>query len=385
LRTGRSLRLLVDNDTDAILAEGMTRNLFSPVITKDTHVAFERLAASRPHRAARALMNDAFAEMGDPDGNFVDDFQGPGFHSRMFELACFAYLREGGWEVDRRHNRPDFIAAKGSTTFAFESVTLNATRGRDADIAVGRITPLSEEAALEKAHEELAIRIRNAFVRKLQHAYWEESHIRGMPFILCVAPFHEPGSTNYVDEDLARYLFGAGRHVEWTEMQGVFRRETPVRRHRFEGREIVSDFFGSEPGAENISAVLWCNQFTIPKFFRIAAGTFGLPPGLRARVSGFYVRKAKFVEPYAYELDGPGVPSEGWSRGVSLLVNPRARIPLPSDALDCTSIFQLHGGRVARRACEFHPLTSFMHVYGDFAIPEHFEQLVRNDGSQRAR
>lgn len=335
-------------------------NLFFPVIAKAPHIAFERLRSSLFHRGARALMNQLFLEMGDPDGNFISDFQGPGFHSRMFELACFAYLREDGWDVDRRQKRPDFLARSESLTVAFEAVTLNPTNGREQDIAVMHVKPISDEEALEKVNEELAVRAHSALLRKIQEHYWDEPCCAGHPFVLFMAPFQEAGSTSYIDANLARYLYGAERHLHWTEVGGVLRRETPVRAHTLNGRGVVSNFFGSEPGAENISAILWCNQFTVPKFFRVAADIFGLLPGTRANVSGFYAREAKFIEEYRYALGAPGVPAEEWARGVTALLNPHARFPLDPETLGCTSVFEVRSGLVARGTREFHPLTAFM-------------------------
>ena len=61
--------------------------------------------------------------MGDPNGNFVDDYQADGFHSRLFELACFAYLEEAGMNLDRTHEAPDFLASRGGTRIAIEAST----------------------------------------------------------------------------------------------------------------------------------------------------------------------------------------------------------------------------------------------------------------------
>lgn len=40
----------------------------------------------------RFMVSYAPARFRSLNGNFIRDFQGGGFHSRMFELACFAYL-----------------------------------------------------------------------------------------------------------------------------------------------------------------------------------------------------------------------------------------------------------------------------------------------------
>jgi hypothetical protein len=54
--------------------------------------------------------------MGDPNGNFVRDFQGDGFHSRVFELACFAYLEEAGLTITRSQTLSPHGEAPDSAT-----------------------------------------------------------------------------------------------------------------------------------------------------------------------------------------------------------------------------------------------------------------------------
>ena len=45
-------------------------------------------------------MNALYQRMGDPNGNSLGDFQADGFHTRLFELACFAYLESAGFELN---------------------------------------------------------------------------------------------------------------------------------------------------------------------------------------------------------------------------------------------------------------------------------------------
>jgi len=65
------------------------------------------------------------------------------------------------------------------------------------------------------------------------------------------------------------------------------------------------------------------------------------------------------AEEFEYEVGDGTVERESWSRGVTVFINPNARVPLPDGALDCTSVFRIRGGRLVREVRGFHSLTSF--------------------------
>jgi hypothetical protein len=311
-------------------------------------------------------MDDVFDRMGDPDGNFIDDFQGPGFHSRLFELACFAYLEESGWSIERPHPSPDFIVTKGTANIAIEAVTSNSPQGKAEDIAVSRMPDLRYQDILEKCNNELPIRLGSPLYSKIQKRYWSLPQCQGMPFVLIIGPFHEAGSTTYVDESLARYLFGIERHADWIERDGILVRESPVKSHSFDGKVIPSNFFASEE-VENLSAIVWCNQFTISQFFRIAAAREGLPHRVHAAtVSGFRSAFDGYTaEEFEYAVGDDTAIRERWARGVTVFLNPNALWPLPGNMLACTSTFSVRDGRLVRDVSGFHSLISSMFVACD--------------------
>lgn len=307
-------------------------------------------------------MEEIFLRMGDADGNFIDDFQGPGFHSRLFELASYAYLEEIGGVIERSQRSPDFIVARGSTRVAVESVTLNPAQGRSTDISLRRLPNPRTEDILAKVDNELPIRLRDTLARKLEHRYWDKPACRGMPFVLLVGPFHEPGCTTYVDESVARYLYGTESYPDWVSRNGILVRQAPVKDHSFRGRTIPSNFFATE-ATEGVSAIVWCNQFTVPRFFRIAAQVEGLPAGVVGLVEGERATgDSRCFEPFRYRLGERHTRPEHWSRGVTIFKNPSARLQLPEGFLPCTSSFEMHGGRMVRNVNGFHPLTSRMFV-----------------------
>jgi len=338
--------------------EPRAKGLFAEVITKHPHVAYEALCGAAFLDGARRLMDDVFSRAGDPDGNFVDDFQGPGFHTRLFELASFAYLEETGWTIERGRPHPDFLLTKDGVSVAVEAVTANPKAGRDADIALKHLPDPGTVDILAKCTDEFPIRMGGVLREKLKKEYWTKPKCRGLPFVLVLGSFHEPGSMNYVDEQLARYLYGLDRFPDWTDRNGVLVREATVESHSFGCKTIPSNFFATEEHAAHLSAVLWTNQFTISRFQRLWAEVFGLPDELAAVVvRGWHARDGTPpAERFVYEVGDGATPPESWSRGVALFVNPHARVPLPPGAFETTSTFRVREGRLVRELSGFHPL-----------------------------
>lgn len=303
--------------------------------------------------------------MGDPDGRLITNFQGEGFHARLFELACFAFLDAQELAVRRTHERPDFIATRdGKDLAALEVVTANSPLGQNQDIAVSALVDRTKEEIAERCHEEFAIRLATALKSKLKKRYWLLPQCRDLPLVFVVGPFHEPGSMTYIDLSVARFLYGLDR-VAVTEYRGeVLLGQLPVEQHEFQGKSMPSNFFGY-PSAENVSAVIYCNQWTVPRFFRMATLIDGWSPDVTGTRRGTFMLPGDpyGVHGYEYPLGKGGVPEETWWQGVTIFRNPSAKIPLPDDALKCTSAFRIREGQLEREVFDFHPLTSMMMLH----------------------
>ncbi|MCK6592641.1 MAG: hypothetical protein L6Q76_34225, partial [Polyangiaceae bacterium] len=149
-------------------------DLFELIVDDErAHIAFKRARDSEAHEGARQMMNELFCRMGDYDGNFVKDFQLDGFHSRLFELACYAYLESHGFEIERSQRSPDFMVSCGGDRIAIEAVTSNPFAGRSVDISVLKIEQISMDELVDKCQNEFPIRIAGALLSKLQKRYWD--------------------------------------------------------------------------------------------------------------------------------------------------------------------------------------------------------------------
>lgn len=320
-------------------------SLFSELVSPERmHPQFAELLASPIHGAARALMDDLFSRVGDPNGGFLRQFQGDAFHSRLFELACFAYLEESGLIIDRSRTRPDFLVHTATGYAAVEVVTLNPPSGQATDISLRQMAQLSSDDLIEKVSRELPGRIGKSLHRKLGQGYQHLDHCRDRPLVFMVAPFFEAGSNFYTDDALIHPLFGAPEG----------------------GTNEIFPFFQRDKAAA-VSAVLYCNQFTVSRFFRVALACQPASANLRVVRQGTCYRRHDEEhaarQNFTHELGSHGVPIETWAEGVTVFENPCAEVPLPRGFLPATCYVSVQDGFVTREVGEFHPVVSFMHVH----------------------
>jgi hypothetical protein len=327
--------------------------LFAPVADRARlHPQFAELLGSPLHQDARVFMQDLAVRMGDPNGNFVRDFQTDGFHSRLFELGCFAYLEEAGLVLDRTHEQPDFLVSRGGLHAALEAVTANPPTGQATDISLRNMVPLSDAEIFEKVSREFPRRMSKALVKKLKHAYHELPHCSGKPLVLVTGPFFEAGANFYTDDALFYPLYG-----------------TP------DGRDEFEPFFRRED-AQHVSAVLFCNQFTVSKFLRLCTD-FAAIDWMRAEWVGtcFCNRNENSygISHFKFELGLRQGPKEMWAHGVTLFENPFARLPLPQGLLPASSRVFVDDadGMVTREVGAFHPVTSSMQMHVAETTPDH--------------
>lgn len=284
--------------------------------------------------------------MGDPNGNFVRDFQGDGFHSRVFELASFAYLEEAGLAIDRSYERPDFVGVRDGQSVAVEAVTANPPGQQGADISLGQMTPLSQPEIFEQIRCEVSSRIGTSLKRKLRHRYHELPHCAGKPLVLMIAPFFEAGSVFYPDDALFHPLFG-GPEGSDDELFPFFQREE----------------------AAAISAVLYCNQFTVPRFFRLATDFTAKDAPTAIREGVCYRRHGDddhALYEFRHQVGASETPRETWTEGVTVFENPNATTPLPRGLLSGSCYVSVQEGFVCREVTDFHPVVSFTRI----GVPE---------------
>lgn len=285
---------------------------------------------------ARAMLREVAATMDDPDGNFAEQFQTHGFDARTFEIYLQAMFTEGGHTIDRSYNRPDFLITRDGLTAAVEAVTANPPPKKDYQPYEPemREPPRSREEAMRYLKHEVAIKFGSPLYSKLQREYWKLPHVAGLPFILAIETFHGPGSLLMSSTSLSQYLFGVDHSFRFDANGSLVVEGTPVEQHS--GSKVIPSAFFRQAGAVNISAVLFSNAGTIPKFGRI---------GQQGRYRSSAVRMVRYgncldhdpnattPEPFAFEIGDPEVPPEPWREGSVLIHNPWALRPVPPEWL----------------------------------------------------
>ncbi|MEZ4311910.1 MAG: hypothetical protein R3F14_28110 [Polyangiaceae bacterium] len=283
----------------------------------------------------------------------------------MFELACFGYIEETGSEIDRRYEAPDFLVSLDGARLAIEVATANPVSRQSTDISLRSLEDLTQEALHDKIRNEFPLRMGRLLTGKRQKRYWALPQCHGLPLVIIVSPLFEAGSVWYTDDALATYLYGLEEYTGLVEHNGSWVRSIPVEHHTYKGRSITSNFFG-QPDSEHVSAVIYANSFTVPKFLRISIQS-GAETGTWARRKGTAIvpisETAAQLADFEYVIGSPDAPHETWAQGVTVFFNPRARVPLRDDLLACTSAFKLEGGSIVREVYDFHPLATLTTHY----------------------
>lgn len=332
--------------------------LFTPIrLDAELHPQFRSLATSPMHVPARTMMQAVFADAHDVDGNFVEQFQTSGFDARTFELYLHAVFREQGWKIDRNHQRPDFCLRKSGVDIYIEATTANQAGPGIKPYNLAPPERTTTELQSYLAHE-VPIRLGSPLFSKQK--YWELPHVAGHPLILAIESFHAPGSLSHTSSTLASYLFGLRQRWYHDDDGNLIIEPDQIAVHRIPGKEIPSGFF-SQPDTQHISAVLFSNSGTAPKFNRMGhEGPFPSDAVRMIRYGTCYRDdpNSAMPAPFLYEV-GDGEWQETWREGTTLIHNPNALYPVPVGLLGAGAEERLENGRiVATLADPFHPYGS---------------------------
>jgi len=191
--------------------------------------------------------------------------------------------------------------------------------------------------------------------------YWELPSVKGHPFILAIETFHENGSLAFSSSIIASYLFGIQQTPEWDNDGKLMIRTHDVEEHTRDKKVIPSGFFDL-PGAENISAVLWTNAGTIPKFARMGMAGKYPDKGISAlRFGNKYDPdpNAHAPKPFVHFVGGKKAPRETWGLESVLFHNPRAKIAVPQGLFESVTESIIEDGKhVDLIKTEFTPIFS---------------------------
>jgi hypothetical protein len=351
-------------------------DLFEPVVPSPRLDPRFVLVAEHPSQApARAMARRVYAEHVDRDGNFVEQFQTTGFDQRTWELFLFAYLLDAGFAIDRTHNRPDFVSEKDSQAVVIEATTANPSGGEPAPTTLEglrRSAAQSEEEILRRVQHEIPIRLGSPLYSKLGERYWELGHVAGKPLVFAIESFAAEDALYFSDTGLASYLYGLWASHSRTSTGRLVVTSTPVTEHRDRAKIIPSGFF-SQPDSEHVSAVLFANTGTFPKFGRMAVQERLDSERVKMiRVGTCYDPDPDASEPLQFSYDVAERPEEWgfretWGEGMSMYHNPDALHPIEESLFPDIAHHHLEDGGVTATVPRFHPFmsqTRTLHIRG---------------------
>jgi hypothetical protein len=340
----------------------------------DLHPQFLKTRDDPRMAPARDTLRDVVATMDDPDGNLVEQFQTHGFDARTFEIYLHALFTEAGHTIDRSYDRPDFLISKDGLTVAVEAVTANPPPRPDYQPyeVMPKSSPKTMDEMVAFLKNETAIRFGSPLYSKLKKKYWDLPHVAGKPLVIAIETFHG-GSLTHSSTSLSQYLLGVDHRSHFDEHGGLIVEASPIA-HHVGTKTIPSNFF-AQPGAENISAVLFSNAGTIPKFARIGQQGAHQSDAVRMVRYGHCLDhdpNAVRPEAFAYEVGDPDVPPEPWRDGSVLIHNPTALRPLPAEWLGAGAEENLTpaGTIVSTWRDRFQPFASMTMMF-DGSIPDH--------------
>ncbi|CAO3425134.1 hypothetical protein [Azospirillum doebereinerae] len=339
----------------------MKGDLFAPLRPLSAlHPQFAQVKSDPVFGPARGMFRELAAQMDDPDGNFIEQFQTHGFDSRTFEIFLFALFQEAGFTIDRKHDRPDFVLVKGEHTICVEAVTANPPPSK----TIQPYTLIPEDRTFQEQqaflNEEVPIRFGSPLYSKLKKRYWDLDHVRDRPFVLAIQSFHAPGSLGVSATPLVNYLLGLSHHWHYDRAGELVITTQPIDEHRIGTKAIPSGFF-SLPDSEHVSGVLFSNTGTATKFNRVGhEGKYTSNAVRMIRYGTCYKHdpNAHLPDPFVYEV-GNGEMVESWREGTVFIHNPRALHPIPPGVIGASAEEMLIDGRSETTFYEpFHPYAS---------------------------
>lgn len=289
------------------------------------HPNFINLRDHFSQESAKLTMSEISYHYKDIDGNFIDQFQSKnGFDARIWELYLFAFFREQFFSFERAHQAPDFIVEKLTCKVAVEAVIISRKTPIRTDYEAK-----SPVEIWEKLRNEMPLLFGNALFDKAKKKYWDKEHVKGLPFVIAIADFHDTMSMTWSFNALLEYLYGHTFKNSIDESGNMVVEPIKLKNYvKKNGTEIPSGFFLNKEN-QNISAIMFSACATISKFNRMGkqAG-LGNNKNKLIRIGSFHDHAPNADKPIIKMYEVNEECNETWSEGAIIYHNPNAKIPL---------------------------------------------------------
>lgn len=329
------------------------------IVAKENQLnpVFKLLNDSLSLQAAKDVIKEISYHYKDIDGNFIEQFQSKnGFDARLWELYLFCLCREEFFSFKRNSYSPDFLIEKLGQEVAIEAVVI-APKNNNIDKEI----PLKSKEDIDKELiNNMPLKFGSALFDKLKKEYWNLEHVKGKPFVIAIADFHESMSMIWSFPALTDYLYGYKYTHEYNEQGELIVKPVEIKEFTKEtGVKIPAGFF-FQPETENISAILFSSTATIGKFNRMGkqAG-LGSEKSIIIRMGTCYNFDKNASNPNLYQYQVDENCKELWSEGVSIFHNPNALIPLDKKLFPSVAHHELKDELIHSEFPEFFPYNSF--------------------------
>lgn len=308
--------------------------LFKDKLPKEEqHNGYLILKNEPRYEAARNIISEIANSFIDNDGHFEREFQSVNFQARLWELYLHVYIHNAGLLVENNHPAPDFEVSYFGKKVFIEAVTVNPSENINRpDLP----PPQTYDEIEERLNDYMPIKFGSPLYSKLKKRYWEKEHVAGHPLVLAIHDYHNENAMTWSRTALSEYLYGMKNRI--IDGKPISHK---IKTHRWNGKEIPSGFFYQEQ-AENISAVMFSNQATIPKFNRMGKIAGLGSANVKMIRNGFlYNPDPEAIQPIPFSKDVDDQDyEESWSDGLIMYHNPNAIHPVDPDIFpDISHIF----------------------------------------------
>jgi hypothetical protein len=287
------------------------------------HPNFKLLSSNVALSMAKETVKEVSYHYKDIDGNFIDQFQSiNGFDSRVWELFLFCFFREQFFSFKRNFNSPDYMVEKFNEEIAVEAVIVSRKTELESNAK-------NDKEIQEKLKNDIPLLFGNALFDKMKMKYWEKEHVKGKPFAIAIADFHDTMSMTWTFNSLSDYLYGYKYEHSFDENGELIVKPIKIGDYtKPNGTKIPSGFF-FQPNSENVSAIIFSSCGTLSKFNRMGKqAELGSDIPTLIRTGTFYNHTPNADKPnfVTYKVDKES--KETWSEGTVVYHNPNAKIPL---------------------------------------------------------
>jgi hypothetical protein len=282
---------------------------------------------------------------------------------------------------------PDFMCQAPGIEFTVEATTVAPSQSGP---LMAHPNPQTAEEMRTFLADYMPMKFGSALMSKVNKKnaeglhYWERQETVGKPFVLALADFHKQaeqdqlGSMTFTHSALWPYLYGQRVEGEMIDGQLIVQAKRNSS-HSFGGKSIPSGFF-DQPGAENVSAVLFSNAGTLAKFDRMGVVAGFAAPQHRYQRIGIRLNpdpNATSGIPFSEDVSDSEY-TEGWSDELQIFHNPNARVPLSHAWLTGLAQFFFSDGELDSIIPEHHVWSSMTMLMRLVAADQSRELVTRN-------